>query len=314
MLTGKIKFRVKKGFFHLNHQLHLYKDKIWLIGDGRSGTTWVSNLINHDQYYRDMFEPFHPEVIERMKFLEPHQYIRADGENAKLYAVSREVFDGKFWHPRVDSANEIGLYKGLLVKDIFANLFAKWVHENFSDIKIILLIRNPFAVSLSKYKKRSWKWLTDPRLLLNQSELYRDYLQDFKDLIEFYAKHDDFITNQIVIWSILHYVPFKQFEQNQVLLSFYENIYSNPQMETDRIYDFLGKPRKFLPDNIIHKPSIVSGKDSSIVKGFSPINSWSNEIPKNTIQEGQEILKAFNLHQLYDENEVPFELNLNEFN
>ena len=39
---------------------------VFLAGTGRSGTTWLAGLINHDQSYRDVFEPFHPGKVEAL--------------------------------------------------------------------------------------------------------------------------------------------------------------------------------------------------------------------------------------------------------
>ena len=86
-----------------NYALNNYGEVIWLIGDGRSGTTWVSDLINHDKKYREMFEPFHPKIVRDMNFIMPHQYIRQNDSNEKLTALASNIFRGelatKNWTP-----------------------------------------------------------------------------------------------------------------------------------------------------------------------------------------------------------------------
>ena len=37
---------------------------VFISGMGRSGTTWLSELINYKQNYRDIFEPFLPYKVE----------------------------------------------------------------------------------------------------------------------------------------------------------------------------------------------------------------------------------------------------------
>ena len=32
----------------------------WMVGSGRSGTTWLASLINADHTMREVFEPVHP--------------------------------------------------------------------------------------------------------------------------------------------------------------------------------------------------------------------------------------------------------------
>ena len=148
-----------------------FRDAIWLFGDGRSGTTWVSELINWDRSYREMFEPFHPKKIRRMRGMRLHQYIRPGDSDHPFLRRASDVFSGRFSSPRVDHANWSLSYRGLLIKDIFANLLAGWAAQQFPAVKMVLLIRNPFAVALSKSKRRRWSWLTDPSELLAQPEL-----------------------------------------------------------------------------------------------------------------------------------------------
>ena len=68
----------------------------WAMGDGRSGTTWVADIINHDKRYREMFEPFHPNRVTDMDFILTHQYMRKDENNGKLELLAKDIFVGKF--------------------------------------------------------------------------------------------------------------------------------------------------------------------------------------------------------------------------
>ena len=69
-----------------------YRRSVYLAGDGRSGTTWISEIINCDNRYRYMFEPFHPSFVPlashfrffsicgpimRTTFLRPRRIVRA---------------------------------------------------------------------------------------------------------------------------------------------------------------------------------------------------------------------------------------------
>jgi hypothetical protein len=301
---------LRRPYFAIN-RFSGYQHKLWLIGDGRSGTTWLSNLINYDNYFRNIYEPFHPQIVPQANFLSSHHYERPSDENQHLHKFAEEVFAGCFWHPRTDSDNTIRIYKGLLIKDIFANLLSYWVHNNFRDVKTILLIRNPFAVAMSKYMKKNWTWVTDPISLLNQSKLRDDYLQEFKELIFETSKKNDFILNQILIWSIIHYVPFRQFNSDQIHLMFYEDVFANPVGEISKLENYVGKEFNDLPKHIIEKPSKVGG--FNLERGMSPITSWKNDIPTSIIDQGYKILERFGLENLYNEKSLPNKFNFDKF-
>ncbi|MCG8345899.1 MAG: sulfotransferase domain-containing protein [Chlorobiales bacterium] len=308
-IKTEIVWPLQKVIFSTNYLLNNYKEIVWLIGDGRSGTTWLASLINYRKKYREMFEPFHPWLDERMGFFMPHLYMRENNENANLKMAAEEVFTGKYMYERVDAGNYSMLYNGLLVKDIFANLFSYWISTRYPEIKIILLIRNPFAVALSKCKKKNWLWLNDPMALLDQKDLYDDYLQPFEDVIRKTRCENDYLLCQILIWSIVNYVPLRQFDPGKVQVVFYEDVVTNPGHEVSKIFDFIRKGQYQrqvkLSDKVINKPSKYAGKESNIIKGTSPLTSWKQEMTPRQIERGMGILEKFGFDELYDDSSMP---------
>jgi hypothetical protein len=304
----KIKKKAIKASFNLNRLLQNYKEVIWLVGSGRSGTTWVSDLLNYNKNYREMFEPFHPHFVKEVEVLSPHQYVRPGERNQTLERFSSQVFSGKFQHPRVDGYNGF-IHKGLLIKDIFANLFARWAFEKFPEIKIIFLIRNPFAVALSILKKSHWFWPSDPSEFLKQETLFEDFLQPYQDLIKRIARDNDPVLKQILIWSIINYVPLRQFRPDDIHVCFYEDIFTEPNVELSRIFNFIGRSQKKYPleisKELITRPSRVSGPESNVANKKSPISSWKNELTIQQIDSGFEILERFGLDGLYGEDSMP---------
>ena len=303
---------VKKIVLTANYWNKNYKEVIWLIGDGRSGTTWLSDLINHDNRYRSMFEPFHSQSV---KFLKPHQYMRPDAANKPLEKMASDVFSGKYTGRRVDRYNHSFVYKGLLIKDIFANLFACWASVRFPNIKIVLLIRNPFSVALSKLKKKGAFWAVEPLEFLEQHSLYEDYLLPFENLIRETSGHKDFILSQILIWAIVNYIPLRQFKPGQIHMVFYEDLYAQPDFEISKISRFIrpgAENRQIKLDrHIVNQPSRVSGAQSNLTLGLSPVTSWKNELTSRKIDAGLRILESFGFEQLYNDNSMP---DKNEFN
>ncbi len=303
----KIIYALRTTVLWVNYKLGRYKEIVWIIGDGRSGTTWVSDIINYDKRFRELFEPFHPDWVDKMSFLEYHQYIRPSQENLEFYEIANDVFTGNFYHPRIDRTSKKLFYDGLLLKDISTNLFAYHVHQKFKKVKIVLLIRNPFAVAFSKYKKRKWNWMSEPEKFLQQEFLYQDYLKPFESLIAEVAKSEDYIVKQILIWCVINYVPLKQFKKEELCVIFYENLVMNPNEETTRILNELGLSSESnaikIPQNLIDKPSIVSEKRS--VPFSETLNLWRDEANEEQLKKGQEILEQFGFGDLYDLNSIP---------
>lgn len=300
-IGSKVKLEIQKLVFT---RVNRYEEVVWLIGTGRSGTTWFASLINHKQDYREMFEPFHPKYMEEMGFLGYHEYARHQTSYPQFDAVADAVFTGRFTSSRVDKENKKFNYNKLLIKDIFGNLFAQYAVNHYKNIKPILIIRNPFAVALSVYEKRDWSWMTDPKDFLRQPKLMADYLSPFKALIEKTSESGDYIEKQILIWCILYYIPLLQFKSNSICVVFYEDLLENPNREMEKVEAFL-HPNDLksieLSSEFLNKPSWVTSRRR---KSFSP-NDFLDVLTEKQIENGQGILAAFGLDALYDSNHRP---------
>jgi hypothetical protein len=312
-LIHKIQSAIKLGFQKLYFtQVNSYEDVIWLIGPGRSGTTWVASLINHDHSYREMFEPIHPILVKEMGFLDLNQYVRPEESYHELLRVIDKVFSGRFTRKRVDKDNPGFVYKKLIVKDIYANLLCYHVVKRFPEINPVLLLRHPFAVAHSVSGKKHWQWQTDPRDFLNQEKLMSDYLEPYRDLINEIGQKDDFIIRQILIWCIINYVPLKQFKQSELYVLYYEDVLENPNDEMGKLRRYLypnHKQNVLISEDIIDTPSKVSNKNGRSYKD----RHWINHLTIEQREKGGRILESFGLDQLYNPDFTPNHEGLKEF-
>lgn len=277
-----------------------FENPIWLIGEGRSGTTWASSIINYDKKMMEVFEPFHPNFGPSSKLFNAHQYIRP-GSESPLDSFSERVFKGRYISPRQESDRIGWRHKGLLIKDIFSNLMARWAFERHPNLRIVLLVRNPFAVALSKSKTKDWHWMSNPTAFLDQENLMSDYLEPFRGLIS--GIGEDYILRQILIWSIVHYVPLRQFSRDQIYVQFYENLFEDPHGEIERLMAFLHGPDGAyqVPSALTAVPRLsdVAGDDSMVALGKSPVSGWLYEVSPHQRAAGQKILEEFQLDGVY---------------
>ena len=290
-----------------NYHAGNYQDAIWLVGDGRSGTTWLSELLNGDAAYRDMFEPFHPSFVRGMTHLPPYPYQRPGQDEPAFTALAEAVFTGKFRNGRVDAANRRLRYRGLMIKDVQANLFLAWAVARFPQIKPVFLLRHPFAVAVSKRNVKGGIWLQDPKTFLTRGDLVTDHLKPFVTLIENVS--DDFFEHQVMIWAIVNYVPLQQLRKGQVTPVFYEQLLSNPQtllppllqqtrgdLTPEAVAAIMGK---------IARPSKTAFQGSHVTGKRNPLNAWQDQITDAQLKRGLAILEAFGLNRLYAASAMP---------
>ncbi len=290
----------KKARFH-----GTYEKKVWLLGAPRSGTTWILQLLNSQNQYRILFEPFHPLKVREAKFITPHYYRSPNSNDTKLERLSRKVFSGKLANTWTERLNKTHGHKNLLVKDVFANLLASKVLED--DVKALFVVRNPYAVAYSKWLKKDWFWMKDVRDFLKNDELVKDHLSDHVDLINEVGESGDFLVNQIAIWCIIQSIPFKTLDNSKVCYLFYEDLKENPESEMRRVNAYIGeteKNLKALSRDLIDRPSPVSSRKSS--------ENWKEYFSQDQLDKAAEVIKSFGLEGLYDANGNPSKLKLAE--
>lgn len=276
-----------------------YKDAIFLAGTGRSGTTWISSIINYNNEYRYIFEPFYSDRVSTVKNFRYRQYLRPDNQAKEFILPTKQILSGKVRSNWTDRYNKRFISNKRLIKDIRANLLLSWIHNNFPSVPIILLLRHPCAVVNSHLKLG---WDNHIEELLEQAELIEDFLHPFKQNI--LEAQTDF-EQQIFLWCIENYVPLKQFKKGEIHLAFYENFCECPREEIERLFSFLGK--KFDESIFLNlkKPSSMSTKESAVITGDSIVDSWRKHVTDEQLQRAIEIMSRFGLDKIYSKDGMP---------
>lgn len=284
-----------------------YRSCVLLAGGGRSGTTWLANVINYDNSYRFMFEPFYNlRVAEWRGFLD-QQYLPPDNNDDTYLRAAEKILSGQIRNRWVDSHNRKLKVTKRLVKDIRVNLLLGWIKSHFPEIPIILMMRHPCGVAHSRNLTR---WPADlDRLFLSQPKLVDDFLAPHRRDIE-NAKSD--FERQIFLWCIQNYVPLLQFNPGEILVTTYEDCVVNPQAEIPRIFEFLQQPFHSDVFAALKKPSSQArynwrtGKASAVIVGESIVDSWTRSIRRSDVERAVEILHLFGLDAIYGTDPMPF--------
>ena len=276
-----------------------YRQTIFLAGTGRSGTTWLEEMLTQSYKLRVMFEPFHSKKIERLKGWNYRQYLRIDNRDETFFKPAQAILSGNIRHEWIDKYNQRLISRKRLIKDIRASLFLKWIQHNFPEIPLILLLRHPCAVANSKLK---CGWDTHLGDFLEQNELMSDFLNPFRNEIQ---NARDTFDKHIFMWCIENYIPLRQFNCSEICVVYYENLCVDPHLEMKRISKFIGG--KFSSKNLSSSvtPSAMRREESAIVTGSDLLNTWRKDISANQIKRTLEICSIFGLQKLYNESSMP---------
>ncbi|MDP8940282.1 MAG: sulfotransferase [Actinomycetota bacterium] len=286
------------GCFHvdLNHD---HRNSIFLAGSGRSGTTWLSEIINHRNEYRYIFEPFYPDRVGLCKSFRRKQYLRPEDRCEEFLEPARKIISGRVRNLWTDRFNRKLVVRRRLIKDIRANLLLGWLHDNFPRMPIVLLLRHPCAVTYSRIKL-GWKDVLDDTM--EQPELIEDHLSHLeKDIRNARTPFE----RSIFLWCIENYIPLRQLDPGAFHLVFYENLCTNPGKEVRRLYSFLGKTFNTSIYSSIGRPSSLSRRESAVVVGGHPVDSWMGSVDTSQIERSVEILSLFGLDHIYGDDPMP---------
>ena len=270
---------------------------VLLAGMGRSGTTWLSEIINYNNTFRYMFEPFNYERVKEAEPFGARKYLRPESTDERFIFPAARILTGRIRNPWIDKRNRRFIATRRLIKVVRANLFLRWLYVNFPAIPIVFTIRHPLAV-IHSAQKLGWKPALP--LLLQQKELVSDFLEDF--LCYLPSLKDEF-EKYIFSWCIEHYVLFRQFNYEDLCMVFYEDMRSQPEREVRRVFDFLGLTFEKSFMDAWAKPSFTSRKTETGEKLIR--KDWLENISDERFERGQEILKMFNLHKIYSDDFVP---------
>ncbi len=276
-----------------------HRRTVFLAGTARSGTTWLSELVNHRNEYRYVFEPFDHRKVPQVAALGGRRYLRPDDDAPEAMSVAELVLSGRIRHPWTERFNRRLVADRRLVKDVRANLFLKWMHVRFPGMPIILLLRHPFAVALS-YENQGWRGAVDT--LLAQEDLMEDYLGPYAEQA---AGARDAFERALFIWCVETLVPLRQFREGEIHVAFYEKLVRSPEVELPLLFSFLGRPYDPSVLAVVRRPSLTARRSRAAGSGSGPRSGWKEGMSGERLERAREVVRLFGLDGLYTDDGIP---------
>jgi len=280
-------------------QNHDVTNTVLLVGTGRSGTTWVSNVINYNNEYRYIFEPFHWYNAKVYGNQPVRMYLRETEECHQFHEVVGKILTGRAHSRWMDQLNRNVLPRKRLIKDVRCHLFSRWVYRNFPGVSIVLLLRHPFAVALSKVARG---WDSEIETVAGQDKLREDF--EVLRNIDFSAYESPF-EQHVLLWCIENYVFLQEFSPQELLVVFYENLILRPEEELQKIGRFLHCDYDAAIFDSLGRPSTEAHRNSAIITGRDGVAAWRHDVGTEQAEKAGLILEKFKLTNLYDDQGHP---------
>ena len=276
-----------------------YRKTVFIAGMGRSGTTWLGELINYRNDFRLMFEPFDPARVAMAAGFREHLYLRETDERRIFLAPADAIVRGHVREHFVDQHNRKLICGRRIVKEVHANLVLRWLYRRFPGMPILLIVRHPLAVAASRLA-------TDEDVdleadFLSQPQLVDDFLRPFTAVLRSCATP---FERHIAAWCVETGVPLSQFQAGEISIVAYEQLAVEPERTLRSVFSAIGLPfdPKVLaftarPSRTTLSPDKLRGQWEAGPRRI--VEAWRDRLPPAQVDRAQEIMSAFGMQHLY---------------
>jgi hypothetical protein len=279
----------------------VFRRTIILAGSGRSGTTWLGNILAAQPTIRIIFEPLDYRRVPEAAVFPLRPYARPQGDYPLWQPVVDQILRGEVHNDWVDREQSKWWPKFAttwrLIKEIRANLMLGWMSEQFG-CPIVYVTRHPCAVVYSRLKLG---WKTHLDTFTAQPELVADYLTPTMDLI---LGAETAVERHAVMWCVENLVPLRQMADYDWQFCTYEALCQRPAFEANRLLSSLGLPYNWLARRAVHRISSVARADSAVVGTADPLRDWQYKMETADIDATLNIVDAFGI-DMYTADPLP---------
>jgi hypothetical protein len=253
-------------------------NSILICGSGRSGTTWLGEVVNSGNKFRTIFEPFHPHRV-RTWMDYPHRcYLPVGNTDQSVFRDVSRILSGQIRDKWSATHNTKLFSSQRIIKEISMNNSLPYLKKKFPKLKMIFLHRNPFDVARSRIKL-GWHKESDPTVItdlsvfVKQPLLMNDFLHPFQGIFEDGTLTD--IEREIAFWCGENYIPLNHMQEDDMFITVsYDSLIAWPLREYTRIFEFLNLKTPIDLINRVDIPSTTSSdvrdKDRGICQKTAP--------------------------------------------
>ena len=258
------------------------EDTVFVSSTGRSGSTWLAEMVVALAGYHVLYEPFHlgSNPVPRRYGFTWNNYVRPGASVPEKEAYVERILNGQELSTRTLNRRVIRPLKllgvrGYIVKSINANMMLAWLSETFPT-KTILLIRHPCAVVASQLRAGGWSWRAHKDALYLPEQLMSDY----PHLQEIYDELSSSEENLAFNWAIQNFIPLHQ--KGRWLTTTYEKLVRDEQEEIERIFSYLGHP---VPEEALDRFGRESTSGSSFrIDQKDLLAGWRDHLSASQVQ------------------------------
>jgi len=304
---NSLRLRVRKWIVYPTCR-RFYRDEggdasrtVLVAGAGRSGTTWIAELLSAGSRCRVMQEPFHSRYVEAYRGFSYFQYMRPEQDDEVLLRYCQAVFTGQLRHPWVDAGVATLRPERRVIQEIRANGLLRWIQVRFPELPLVFLLRHPCAVVRSRLDL-DWDTDRDISSFLEQPQLVADHLEPYLDLIKYADSPEE---KHAVVWCLSNLVPLRQFPAGRLPIFHYEDLVRDPGTVIPRLLAAAGAPMTHDILARFGQPSRSATRAAAAGSAEGRMLEWRRELQEVQVRRVLGIVRGFGLDHLYDAEGLP---------
>jgi len=280
----------------LHPSLSRANKNIVVFGAGRSGTTWLAQIIA-SAGLEFIFEPLNPGEVPEARVMKPvplycRKYDAFEWEELFTKMMNGEVRNS--WTIRSNPGAE-----RRVIKFIRANLLIEWILHNF-DVHPVFITRNPLAV-VASIKEQEWVlnpgWVKD---VLSSQRLNEPFFSKIPEVPEWVARDLTDAEVKALYWCIHNHVPRSMGLLRKLHFVRYEELCQDPEKVFGQLAPKIGIPMDSSTRSAFSKPSFMRGKRQG-TKGYDPRRAWRDILNPEDVDAVKRIVEAFSLESYIDD-------------
>lgn len=273
-----------------------------ILGSARSGTTWLSEAINYDGSYRYIFEPVRSKFTRSdcpFDDISPVPSLQSNRLYKRFYDHILAGHIKSYW---TDTWSPIHYSRQRIIKEVRANLALDWFDQTYPQLKIVFLIRNPFAVTASRARTNGgWEdYFKREKRIVNQSQFFNAAQRRLINSKTLSREEIYFLS-----WCIENIIPLQLLKRgHHVQIIFYEDLVLDPKSAFTGLFEYLGVTIKPEFWRVVAQPSKTSSKRRGRIHPLY-IKNWKRELSPEVVKKLKKYAKLFGVDRLYPDGYLP---------
>ena len=285
------------AFLELNHDPGR---SLLLVGSGRSGTTWLAEVLTAALHCRLVYEPLRVKSVAWAAPVQRGQYVRpGDEADPSVAEVIDRILTGHLRNQFTDKYNTVHFPVRRLVKEVRITNLLPWIVRRYPTTPVVYLMRHPVPTAWSV---TALGWRERLAEFLAQEPLMQGPLEPFHDLIQEAAASRDHFHRIVLQWCLENFVPTQMLDPGRVHVVFYEDLVEDPWGELKRLQVYLQTFTTTRWDLQMTSVDSVTRPSQSRNRGTSQskrLDGWVTEVPADQAQRALSLIQGFGLDRIY---------------